>query len=204
MAGTDPRHRRRRQRAAAVAGFMLLTLMMAWFFESQATTTVIFVRYAEPQRGAGDDPGLSQAGWLRAQELARVLGDVDVVAGVDAIFTTPARRARETAQPLAEALDLPIQTREADEVKKLIRRILRKYKGKIVLVVTEPDPLPLLIRELHGSKKLRPLTDDDHDDIFIVSIPWFGKVKTLHLHYGARPAPPLDDTVGPLPVLPGA
>jgi hypothetical protein len=32
-----------------------------------------------------------------------------------------------------------------------------------------------------------PMVDGEYDNIYIVSIPWYGKVKTLRLHYGARP-----------------
>ena len=31
------------------------------------------------------------------------------------------------------------------------------------------------------------MADDECDTLGIVSIPWGGKVKTLRLHYGARP-----------------
>lgn len=62
--------------------------------------------------------------------------------------------------------------------------MLRDYKGKIVLVVTDREALPLLIRELQGSKKVPPIADSEHDNLYIVSIPWYGKVKTLRLRYG--------------------
>ena len=66
--------------------------------------------------------------------------------------------------------------------------ILRDYKGKIVLVVTLPEVMPLLIRGLQGSKRVPPIADDEHDNLYIVSIPWYGKVKTLRLRYGLPPS----------------
>jgi hypothetical protein len=59
-----------------------------------------------------------------------------------------------------------------------------KHKGKIVLIVTHPDALPKLVVELQGSKKIEPITLVGNNKIFIVSVPWFGKVKTLQLKYG--------------------
>jgi broad specificity phosphatase PhoE len=184
------RRRRRDRRRLAVLGFLLVAFGIAWFFENQATTTVIFVRYAEPAKDQGSNPGLSPAGQARAEELARVLGDTDVVAGVDAIFTTQYRHTQETADPLARRLHLPVQTLDVTDVRGVLKRLRKHYKGKIVLVITHPDPIPVLIRELHGSKKLPPMASDEYDNLYFVSVPWYGKVKTLRLKYGAAYVPP--------------
>lgn len=187
MAADDQRRRRRRRRRrqAAVFAFMLVALALAWFFENQATTTVIFVRHADQATDQGANPGLSPVGQARAEELARVLGEADVVAGVDALFATQYRHTQETADPLARRLRLPVQIVDVADVKGLLRRILKQYKGKVVLVITHPHTLPVLIRELHGSKKVPPLAEAEYDNLYIVSIPWYGKVKTLRLKYGA-------------------
>ena len=179
------RRRRRKRRAIAVVGFLFVAFGLAWFFESQATTTVVFIRYAELQNNGLSNPGLSAAGRRRAQELVRVIGDIDVVAGVDAIFANRYRNTQETAEPLAKYLDLPIQVVDSKDIVGLTERILKDYKGKIVLVVTDREALPALIREMHGSKKVPPMADTEHDNLYIVSIPWYGKVKTLRLKYGA-------------------
>jgi broad specificity phosphatase PhoE len=184
------RKRRRLRRQAAVLVFLMMAFGLAWFFESQATTTVIFARYADLEPGEGDNRGLSPAGRTRAEELARVLGDVDVVAGVDAIFATQYRYTQETAEPLARRLRLPVQVVDIKDVEGLLARILKEYKGKVVLVVTHTGPLPVLIRELHGSKKVPAMGEAEHDNLYVVSIPWYGKVKTLRLKYGAPYAPP--------------
>lgn len=185
----ERRRRRRTRRAAAVSLFLLVALSLAWFFESQATTTVIFVRYAEP--GPGPDPGLSAAGQRRAQELVRILADVDVVASVDGIFATRTRRTQETAEPIATRLGLPVQVVDSDEVDALVERILDEFKGRIVLVVTNEVALPQLIRRMKGSKRVPAMAPTEHDNLYIVSIPWYGKVKTLRLRYGEPFSPPL-------------
>jgi broad specificity phosphatase PhoE len=62
--------------------------------------------------------------------------------------------------------------------------VLREHKGEIVLVATHADILALLVEELHGSKNIPSMDGDNNfDNICIVTIPWFGKVKTLRLHY---------------------
>ncbi len=182
----DPkrRKRRRKRRITAAVLFFVTALSLAWFFESQATTTVLLVRYADLADNGQANPGLSAAGRQRAEELVRLLADVDVVAGVDAIYATRFRNTQETAEPLAKQLSLPVQVVDAKDIIGLADQILKEYKGKIVLVVTDRDALPALIDEFHGSKKLPPMADGEHDNLYIVSIPWYGKVKTLRLRYG--------------------
>ncbi len=105
---TERRRKRRRRRIQAMVIYTTIAVGLAWFFESQATTTMIFVRHAEKALIPVGDPGLTEAGQRRAAELARQLVDADVIAGIDAIYSTDYRRTVETAQPIADALGLPI------------------------------------------------------------------------------------------------
>lgn len=194
--------RKRRRRAGVVSAFMVFALGLAFFFESQATTTVIFVRHADAPLVVDENTALSPAGALRAEELARVLGDVDVVQGVDAIFSSLLRVNQETAAPLARRLNLPVQEFDPQNNRALRKRILRKYKGKVVLVVAGPELIPTVVARLQGSKKIPPMGDGEYDNIYIVSIPWYGKVKTLRLHYGMRPDPVPESLNGLAPSSP--
>lgn len=180
----DRRRRRRRRRIQAIVIYTAIAIGLAWFFESQATTTMIFVRHAERAGPSADDPGLSLAGQRRATELARQLVDADVVAGVDAIYSTPYRRTRETAQPVADALDLPVNIYDPSDNEAVLNTILKNHKGKIILVVGHSDTLPTLMADLGASKKVPPIAETEYDNIYIVSIPWFGKTKTIRLRFG--------------------
>ena len=72
---------------------------------------IAFVRHAEPVRTpAGTvegpaDPGLTELGFDQAHRLAAWLA----CEPVDAILSSPMRRARETAEPLATALGLDVE-----------------------------------------------------------------------------------------------
>ena len=123
----DRRRKRRRRRIQAFMIYTGIAIGLAWFFESQATTTIIFVRHAEQDLAAGDDPGLSDAGRRRVVELTRQLVDADVVAGVDAIYATGFRRSQETAQPLADALKLEINKYDAEDRESVLETILKNY-----------------------------------------------------------------------------
>jgi broad specificity phosphatase PhoE len=180
----DRRRKRRRRRIQALMIYTGIAIGLAWFFESQATTTIIFVRHAEQDLAAGDDPGLSDAGRRRVAELTRQLVDADVVAGVDAIYATGFRRSQETAQPLASALNLKINKYDAEDRESVLETILKNHKGKIILVVGHSNTLPELIANLGASKKVPPIDDMEFDNIYVVSIPWFGKTKTIRLRFG--------------------
>ena len=183
------RRRRRRLRLIPIVGYSIVALGLAYFFEQQATTTVIFVRHADTDVAmAADDPPLNARGRQRAELLADFLADVDVVAGIDAVYASDKRRTQETAAPIATRLNLRVDIEDHQKVERFMRRLLRDHKGEIVLVVSHADAIPLLIDELHGSKRLPPFGHDDFDELYIVTIPWYGKVKTLRFHYGDPPA----------------
>ncbi len=181
---TERRRRRRQRRIQVIIIYTAIAVGLAWFFELQATTTVIFVRHAERTTEPADDPLLSLAGQQRAAELARQLVDADVVAGIDAVYATPYRRAIDTAKPVADALGLPITSYDAADIETIMEQIVRKHKGKIVLVIGHSNTLPALIGNMGASKKVPVIDENEYDNIYIVSIPWFGKTKTIRLRYG--------------------
>lgn len=68
---------------------------------------LVLVRHALPMRSAGHaDPGLSERGQAQAHRLADALR----ADRIDALYTSPARRARETAAPVEAALDMVAHT----------------------------------------------------------------------------------------------
>ena len=182
----DRRRRRRRRRFQIIVIYTAIAVCLAWFFESQATTTVIFVRHAEKAALPADDPVLSEAGERRAAELARQLVDADVVPGfgVDAVYSTAYRRSVETANAVADALDLPVLMYDASDTETIIEAIVKEYKGKIILVVGHSNTVPEMIANMGASKNVPEIAEDEYDNIYIVTIPWFGKTKTIRLRYG--------------------
>ena len=180
----DRKQQRRRRLIQVIVIYTAIAIGLAWFFESQATTTIIFVRHAEKATEPADDPGLSEAGQRRVAELTRQLVDADVVAGIDAVYATDYNRTQETARPIADALDLPINTYDASDTETVLATILKEHKGKIILVVGHSNTVPMLIANLGASKKVPPIHESEYDNIYIISIPWFGKTKTIRLRFG--------------------
>lgn len=180
----DRRRRRRRRRIQVIILYTAIAVGLAWFFESQATTTVLFVRHAEQASEPVDDPGLSEAGQRRAAELARQLLDADVVAGIDAVYATPLRRSVETGKPVADALGLPLLSYDVSDTEEFLEQVVREHKGKIVLIVGHGNTVPQMIGNMGASKKVPPIAEEEFDNLYLVSIPWFGKTKTIRLRYG--------------------
>lgn len=77
---------------------------------AESSITIDFVRHGEAGANTVIDnsvpgPGLTQAGWGQAHEIADLLGGNH---GIDAIFTSGMTRAQQTAAPLATALGLNV------------------------------------------------------------------------------------------------
>jgi 2,3-bisphosphoglycerate-dependent phosphoglycerate mutase len=179
------RRRRRRLRLIPIIGYAIAVLGLAYFFEQRPSTTFLFVRHTDTDATVADDPPLSELGRQRAKVLADFLQDVDVVAGVNAIFVGHNKRTEQTAAVLAGRLNVAVEARDQENIASYIRYMQRHHGGEIVLVVADGEAIPAMIDELHGSKRLPPFDPKDFDEIYVVTSPWYGKVKTLRLHYGA-------------------
>ena len=190
----DRRRRRRKRRLVYSLIFILIVTGLVWFLKQRSTTTIMIVTHAEVEAGV-ENPGLSPAGRIRANELLRVLGDVDVTGGLDAVFATRWRRTQETAEPLSYLLNKPLQIINAAELEKVFELLQEDYKGKVVLLVVDPEDVQPLVAKFEGSDDLQPIANREHDSIYILSVPWFGKERTLQLHYGRPYIGPQSDVV---------
>ena len=178
------RNKRKLRRIVFALLFTGFAVLLSWFFESRVTTTVIITTHAELETDLSSNSGLSNEGIERANRLASTLSSVDVIAGLDAIYTTSYRSTQETAEPISRRLNLPINIVDQDVPEVFIESIMDDHLGQIVLIVSHPENLPGLIVQLQGSKKINIDSLINNDQLFIVTVPWFGKVKTLQLTYG--------------------
>jgi broad specificity phosphatase PhoE len=101
---------------------------------------VILVRHADR---VGENPDLSPAGRQRAETLAAMLAE----GGIDAIFTSDAKRTKDTAKPLAAKLQLTPVVQDASAT---VAAAQVRAAGEIVLVVGHSDTVPELIAALDG------------------------------------------------------
>ena len=179
------RKKRKLRRIVFALIFTGFAVLLSWFFESQVTTTIIIATHTELETDLNSNSGLSSEGMERANSLASTLSSVDVVSGVDAIYATSYRATQETAEPISRLLDLPINIVDQNIVKNFIESIKDDHSGQIILIISHPENLSGLVVELQGSKNINLDSLNNNDQLFIVTVPWFGKVKTLQLTYGA-------------------
>jgi broad specificity phosphatase PhoE len=150
-------------------------------------TVVYVVRHAERAAGSGDVP-ISDSGRARANALLESLRE----ARVDAIITTQFQRTKQTAEPLASALSLQMETVAAqgpapDHATAVANAVRAKGAGKSVLVVGHSNTVPAIVAAL-GGPKFKDLCDDEYDNLFVVVLRDGSPARFARARYGA-PAP---------------
>jgi broad specificity phosphatase PhoE len=150
-------------------------------------TVVYLVRHAERAGSSGDVP-ISEAGRARATALLESLRE----ARLDAIITTQFQRTKQTAEPLASALSLQMETVAAqgpapEHAAAVAAAVRAKGAGKSVLVVGHSNTIPAIIAAL-GGPKLKDLCDDEYENLFVVVLRDGAPTRFARARYGA-PAP---------------
>ena len=146
------------------------------------TTTVILVRHAE--KGVGTDPPLTPAGVQRAQELIHVVDQ----AHIQAIYTTQYLRTRQTAQPLANQLNLtatvvPVTQNIEQHARDLVANIIEHDKGKSVLVVGHSNTVPRIMEELSITSPPQ-ISESEFNRLFVVLKKRKSASKLIEATYG--------------------
>jgi len=149
-----------------------------------AGVTVYLARHAE--KLAGDDPGLTEAGWGRAWALAEALAEVPLTG----VHVTEFKRTRQTAAPLALRKGIePIvhevrSTGLAAHVRGVAHEAMRGGCGGAVLVVGHSNTVPLIVAELSGRPEAE-ISELDYDFLYHVVMAGEGASTVVRTHYGA-------------------
>ncbi len=136
--------------------FVLLSCLPA------CTTKYYLVRHAEKASEA-PDAQLSDAGLARAA----ILRDTLLGKSIDRIYVSTFTRTQQTAQPLATALNLPLNLYRPDTTAGFISA-LKQISGMDVLVVGHSNNIPQIVQGLCGQSVT--IADNDFDNLFIVTI----------------------------------
>lgn len=153
-------------------GLLGILALVALAWSLQQTTTVIVVRHAEKLVDGSTDPGLSPTGVDRAARLAHQLR----TAGIAAVYTTPYRRTRQTAA----VFGLESQDYDARDAEAAVARVLEDWRGRTVVMVGHSNTVGDLVRALGGEAPAE-ISEGEYDHLWVVTVPRFGPVKTLHL-----------------------
>lgn len=167
---------------AGVAAMIVLSFV-TWLWGTANSTTVIVIRHAEKVETGSQDPALSSVGEARAARLAQMFGNAASPGHVTAIYVSPLVRSRMTAAPIAAALALKPIEMPADDVRGLVRHVLKDNVGGRVLVVGHADTVPRILAALGGDTVAEPIAEQQYDAMYIVSVPRIGRVNVLRLTY---------------------
>jgi probable phosphoglycerate mutase len=130
-------------------------------FDRQITTTIYIVRHAEKDLTPNlPDPLLTPAGQQRALALHDTLMRRRPLS---AIFSTATTRTRATAEPLAQALSLPIQSYDAKQLPALVARIRRDYAGQKVLIVGHSNTILETVQAFGAARPVPTIGDNEYD-----------------------------------------
>ncbi len=144
---------------------------------ARPVSTFILVRHAE--KDYGDDPNLIQSGLDRSERLRGMLENVSL----DAVYSTYFKRCMQTAAPIAEYHDLPIQEYGALELNTLAARLKTRHRGETVLVVGHSNTTPELAGILDKRNSYPRFSELDYENIYIVTIPPKGAVHVLKMRF---------------------
>lgn len=145
-------------------------------------SAIYLVRHAE-KASVGQDPELTPQGHARARTIAAILAR----AGITDVFSTPTRRTRATAQPLAERIGAEVQLYDPRAPKLLVEKV-KALSGPVV-VVGHSNTLTDLVR-LFGGAPGADIGDDEYDRLYQLTPAAGGAVRTVLLSTPAAPSLP--------------
>ena len=157
----------------AIFSTMLLLIILLMASNAYAEPSKIYlVRHAEKVTTVRDGD-LTEQGQQRAQNVAHMLKS----AGINAIYSTDYKRTQQTAAPLAQSLNLKVQSYNPRELKVFAENL--KQQSGVIMVVGHSNTTPYLVRLLGGEAK--DMTEKEYTRLYQLSFSG-DKVNTVLLH----------------------
>ena len=153
----------------------LMACAIAWALPSAAQDAVFIIRHAQ-KADDSNDPPLTELGREQAAGWARMLEE----AGLDAIYTSDAKRTRETGGIISNALGVPRHEVVKDDVAGLVQHLADEHPDGVVLVVSHAETIPSVILEL-GVFDLVHVDNADFTSLFLITGLGAQDPRVLHL-----------------------
>ncbi|MGY0635115.1 histidine phosphatase family protein [Luteimonas sp. A478] len=139
--------------------------------ELELETTFIVVRHAEKATDDPENPVLDADGQARARALAEALADVPL----KAIYSTPTRRTRATAAPVAAEKSLEVRDYDPELPATELATLLHiRHAGDAVLLVGHSNTVPDIVTALCACP-VEAMSEEEYGDLFRVRIASGGK-----------------------------
>lgn len=150
--------------------------------ESEGITTIILVRHAEKIQDDSSDPLLTHKGKVRSEELAYMLKHVNL----DAVYSTPYIRTKQTVLPTAKEHGLEIKLYAAKKEKDFLKKILKIHPKKTILIVGHSNTIHVMANVLLGEYRFEELDESIYDNLFIIAVSAKGEATVTRVRFGAH------------------
>jgi broad specificity phosphatase PhoE len=130
---------------------------------ADAQQVVFLVRHGEQASGANGDAPLAEAGQRRARALVTVLKD----AGLTAIYVSEFQRTMQTAEPLAQALQIEPTRLPRGDIEGLINRLRTQHADGRVLIVSHSLTIPHVLKAF-GHPEEVVIQREEYDRLFVI------------------------------------
>ena len=158
---------------------VILLLIISTFSYSQETTTFILIRHAEKAVDGTSDPGLTEEGVARANNILSMFLQTEITA----IYSTNYKRTKSTVAPLAEAKKIEIAIYDPKDLKGFSLKLLKDNSGGTIVISGHSNTTPTLANLLLDEEKFSQFKDDDYGNLLIITTSGSGRAKLLHLRY---------------------
>ena len=164
--------------------FLIYTalFLLLGFTSCQSTHKIYIVRHAEKTAEPANDPLLTNKGKQRAETLKDILKGKKI----KAIFSTERTRTKETAKPLSQLINVPIQIYGNDTLAAFVQKVISLKKN--ALIIGHSNTSITMISSLNLPHTITFIPEDDYDNMFIIKTQKGKAVKITETTYGA-PSP---------------
>jgi phosphohistidine phosphatase SixA len=131
---------------------------------SACTSTIYIVRHAEKSTEPKNDPHLTAQGEQRATALKILLQHKKI----KKIFSTNTNRTKETATPISNFANVPIQIYNNDTTTNFYKHIFLSKKN--TLVIGHSNTVLKMIDSIGLQKKIKTISDNEYDNLFIIKV----------------------------------
>lgn len=158
--------------------YITLFFSILFCYSCQSTNEIYIVRHGEKTVEPVNDPLLTTEGKQRAEILKDLLKDKKI----KAIYSTQRTRSKETAKPLSNLLNIPVQIYGNDTLPAFIRGVIGLKKN--ALIVGHSNTSVTMISSLNLPHTVTFIPEDDFDNMFIIKVKGGRAVKITETTYG--------------------
>jgi phosphohistidine phosphatase SixA len=165
---------------------LALILLSAVVAAHAQSGSIFLVRHAE-KASTDRDTALSDAGFKRAECLAKTLRDVQIKSG----FVTEFKRTQQTAEPEVKQAGITATVVPAADTAQTTALAKKAAISGNVLIVGHSNTIPQIAQSLAGDAKPNPMPDSEYDRLTIITFASDSKPQVTTLHYCISAAAPV-------------